>query len=118
MKTLLKILIIPVFALLVSCTIDVPVQGGGGPMPMQQAQGFNPGNGYRPPMQYGGQQGYYGRPPMQYGGGYQGQTQYGGGSSPIYYGGSGPNGAGQTIYHGSQAHHVYGDGPQFYANPN
>ncbi len=116
MKTL-KFLIIPLFTFLVSCTIDVPVQGAGGPpmRPMPAYNGeFNPGNVYCPPIEHREQRDYYGRP-----------TQYGGGNSPTYYGGSGPgrynngpNGAGQTIYHGSQAHHVYGDGPQYYVNPN
>jgi hypothetical protein len=39
------------------------------------------------------------------------QPHMGGGYLPQYQGG-GPNGAGQTIYHGSQAQHVYGNGPQ------
>ena len=70
--------------------------------------------------------------PVPMGGGY---SHGGGGGRPVYMenpgsfnpgngyrppnnGGQyyrGPNGAGQVIYHGSQARHVYGNGPQSYA---
>ncbi len=80
-----------------SCApIDIPVlmgsgysHGGGGPVYIENQQGFNPGNGYRPPGSYhnNGRSRYYDQ----------------------------PNGYGRTIYHGSQSRHVYGNGPQSYS---
>ena len=103
-KTILSV-VVGLFSALsfTSCTVDIPVGGHGPQGPVYQQGG---GPNYGPPQGYGGQFNHnngYRRPP-QNGGYYQGDQGYN----------QGPN-VGPPIYHGSQRQHVYGNGPQSYA---